>query len=136
MIDLAINKEDLMIVESNTENGITYYDLALEENTVGSIIVKALQTPLGYLKTSIIQNLQIDVIDEEKGNDLYELLSSPITLNWSSSIRGRIIRTVKALNIPTLSVLDIRIQLADLETALIEVTYSYLGETNNVQVTL
>lgn len=136
IVDLTVNQGDLSIIETNTEDGVTYYDLEIEENSISSVIIKALQTPLGYLKTTIIENLQLRIIDEDKGNNLYELLSAPITLNWSSTIRERIINTIRALNISTLTVLDIQIQLLDLETCKIDVTYSYLGETNNAQLTL
>lgn len=136
IVDLALNQGDLSIIETNTEDGVTYYDLEIEDNSISSVIIKALQTPLGYLKTSIIENLQLRVIDEDKGNNLYELLSAPITLNWSSTIRERIINTIRALNISTLTVLDIQIQLLDLETCKIDVTYSYLGETNSAQLTI
>lgn len=136
MIDLALNQGDLSIIETNTENGITFYDLEIEDNSISSIIIKALTTPLGFLKTTIIEDLKVRIIDQDKGNNLYELLSAPITLNWSSSIRERIINTIKALRIDTLTVLDIQIQLLDLETCKINLTYSYLGETNNAQVIL
>lgn len=136
MIDVALLEGDFRVKKVINDNGLQSYDLDLEENNISDVLIKALRTPLGYLKLSVIQNLSVSTVDADYGNDLYELLSAPLNFNWYTAIRVKVLNTIAALNIDQLFVKDMNIQLAATDLVIVSLVYVYNGNENSVVINL
>lgn len=134
MIDLELLEGDLRIKKVINVNGQDSYDLDLVEDNISAVLIKALKTPLGYLKFSVIENLSLQVKDEDYGNSIYDLLAAPLNFNWYSEIRTKILNTVSALNITNLIIKDMNIRLAAKDLVIVDLTYSYKNVENSVVI--
>ncbi len=99
MEDILLENGDLVILKSQDN-----YEFEVDKDVVGSLIKRALQTPIGHIRISVIDNKELRLIDADFGDEIYKELSEGITINFISRVRQHILNAIKKIDID----LDVR----------------------------
>lgn len=124
MEDIKLSNEDFLLGE--VEKGV--FDLVLEsEDYLTSLIKKALITPLNYIGRYVIDKGDLDIIDYNFGNAIYQELSEGLTINFISRIKQHVTKAIEELNSTnnknffTVNIAGITVDLVDFESVDIKV---------------
>lgn len=128
-MDLQLNYGDFSTqkVEESYE-GITYYDLIIEneEQSITKLIRRTLETPLGYIKKAVINQVRIESLDADYGNPLYGKLGDILTPSFIAQAESGILNALlKLKDIPNLIINSVNIVNVELNSLTIEVIFTY-----------
>lgn len=128
-MDLQLDYGDFSIqkVEESYE-GITYYDLVIEneEQSIIKLIKRTLETPLGYLKKAVVNQVGVESLESDYGNPLYNKLGDLLTPSFITQAESGILNALlKVKDIPNLIINSVNITNVELNSLTIEVTFTY-----------
>jgi hypothetical protein len=128
-MDLQLDYGDFSTqkVEESYE-GITYYDLVIEneEQAITKLIRRTLETPLGYIKKAVINQVGIESLDADYGNPLYGKLGDLLTPSFIAQAESGILNALlKLKDIPSLVINNVSVINVGLNSLTIEVTFTY-----------
>lgn len=139
-MDFLLDYGDLSIDKIEYDNqGTNYYDLSLEteDQFISKLVKRTLETPLGYIKQVILEEVSIDYLDNNYGNPLYKKLAEPLTTSFVLEAQADIENTLNSIrNVPGLTFNSVIINNYSLDSLGIEVNYSYNNQITTSQFNL
>jgi hypothetical protein len=124
-------KGDLGLTKDKAGN----YDLVLED-AGESLLRRTVITPPSWIRTWVIEDNQIILLDDSYGDGIYSQLSDPLTYEWLSKAKANINRALSFLEEDNITITNTSITMASsngvaIDTADINISYVFEGVTRN-----
>ena len=125
--------EDTIIPEQILGESVKY-DLVLDRDTVTERLVRALQTPFGYISIYVLSQGGVDIVDDLYGNNIYKELSEGLTLNFISRVRNHTVNAIERAGLAQ-NVDSVQVNVLDSHTVQIHVTYTNSNAPTIIPIT-